>query len=244
MVLAIHNQQWIEELLKSKRKPSAKQGMGQRPSKTPSRHPQKVPRPARQAISHQGDTPSRAETRAGEGTGDLWLSRNGIHILQQPPHCRHCPRRSVPGSHTEPAPGDQGSWSTGTLGCGLKCSIDVHIPEASGNACSRVKGTHGSLSTWPHWQWGTPRIIPTEWEGSAATKLACHSIGMTFRDLLCEAGGIIILTWPRAPEDSQGRSHIHTVPRSSVILGFEVSQSQHRNGVNGLLLSKRPSSMS
>lgn len=74
--------------------------------------------------------------------------------------------------------------------------------------------------------------------------LACHSIRMTFRDLLCEAGGIIILTWPRAPEDSQGRSHIHTVPRSPVILGFEVSQSQHRNGVNGLLLSKRPSSMS
>lgn len=122
MVLAIHNQQSIEELLKSKREPSAKQRMGQRPSETPSRHPQKVPRPARQAISHQGDTPSRAETRAGEGTGDLWLSRNGTHILQQPPHCRHCTRGSVPGSHTEPAPGawlyrtfpgELANWDTG-----------------------------------------------------------------------------------------------------------------------------------
>lgn len=58
----------------------------------------------------------------------------------------------------------------------------LHWVTAAGNTHSQIKGTNGLLSAWPHWQWGTTRIIPTaEWRISCRIALTWHSIRTLFQ---------------------------------------------------------------
>lgn len=123
------------------------------------------------AISHQGDMYPRslpqelrpvlgkAQRRCG-GPGTVSTAFNSH------PAAGTALKEACPGSTLNLLQGcnftghSQDSWTTGTPGCGLKCSVDVQLPEASGKACSRVKGT------WlpEHMGNGDPRVIRAEWK--------------------------------------------------------------------------------